>query len=88
MNFATGLALRAMFKINMACRDGFVSNGSVLEQYFSTVVANLGERRAHFFRRIFYVFDVCANVCQSFLIFLLSSPSFDHEDSDPEHERF
>ena len=30
-NFAWGLALRAMFK--MACRDGFVSNGSVLEQY-------------------------------------------------------
>ena len=39
LNFATGLALRAMFKINMACRDGFVSNGSVLEQYYFTVVA-------------------------------------------------
>ena len=29
VNFATGLALRAMFKINMAGRDGFISNGSV-----------------------------------------------------------
>ena len=35
-NFAWGLALRAMFNINMACRDGFVSNGSVLEQYCIT----------------------------------------------------
>ena len=49
LNFAPGLALRAMFKINMACRDGFVSNGSVLEQYSSTVVANLGEMRRDFF---------------------------------------
>ena len=49
MNFAMGLALRAMFKINMVCRNGFVSNGSVLEQYSSTVVANLGEIRADVF---------------------------------------
>ena len=53
MNFALGLALRAMFKINMACRDGFVSNGSVWSNTFLPVVANLGETMADVFGAIF-----------------------------------
>jgi hypothetical protein len=44
--FRHGSCAARNVQINMACRDGFVSNGSVLEQYSATVVANLGERRA------------------------------------------
>ena len=45
----------------MACRNGFVSNGSVLEQYYFTVVANLGERRADFFGG-FFTFLMCTRM--------------------------
>ena len=65
-----------------------VSNSSVLEQYCSTVLANLDEKRADFFPAIFSRFG-CVCVCECLpivLIFLLSSPSFDHEESDSEHE--
>ena len=47
--FRSGPCAARNVKNNIACRDGFVSNGSVLEQYSSMVVANLGEIRRDFF---------------------------------------
>ena len=76
MNFATGLALRAMFKINMACRDGFVSNGCVLKQYSFTVVVNLGEIRADFFWGDFFTFLMCALMFVNHFDFPFVQPQF------------
>ena len=66
LEFNVGSCAARNVQNNMACRDGLVSNVSVLEQYYYTVVANLGEIRANLLGGFFHVFDVCANVCQSF----------------------
>ena len=85
--FRSGSCAARNVQNNMACRDGFVSNGSVLEQYSSTVVANLGERRVVFFASFSHFW--CVRECLSVVwLFFLSSPNFDHADSDSEHERF
>ena len=75
-------------KINMACRHGFVSNGSVTKQYCPTGGGKSGWKKGGFFCWANISPFWCVRECLSVVwLFLLSSPSFDHEDSDSELER-
>ena len=75
-NFAWGLALRAMFKINIACRDGFVSNGSVLKQYCSTGGGQSGWKKGGFFLGDFFTFLMCTRMFVNRFQFPFVQPQF------------
>ena len=66
LKIAWGPALRARFKINMACRDGFLKT-RLEEQYFSPVSGPCWSRFGPIFLvETFHVFGLCSNVCRSF----------------------
>ena len=76
------------FWMDMACRAGFVSNCAANKKYFLPVATNLGEIRRDVFGSKISCFW-CVRECLLIVFnFLLSNSSFDHEDSDSEHERF
>ena len=66
LKIAWGPALRARFKIHMACRDGFLKT-RLEKQYYSMASGRCWSRFGLIFLvEKFHVFGLCSKVCRSF----------------------